>query len=154
MKKLLSSSLFVLFLFLFFYSFTSAQQWSDAQKEVWEGVENYWKISTSDPLEFLEYFDDSYLGWSYDNETPGTKDAAVKSFKYWTTKGKRQFYTLTPARIWVEGNFAFAHYYYSEVTERNDGTPRQEKGRWTDILMKKNGKWMLVGDHGGEIDDD
>jgi hypothetical protein len=30
----------------------------------------------------------------------------------------------------------------------------QEKGRWTDILMKKNGKWMLVGDHGGEVDND
>jgi len=25
-----------------------------------------------------------------------------------------------------------------------------EKGRWTDILMKKDGKWMMVGDHGGK----
>jgi hypothetical protein len=34
------------------------------------------------------------------------------------------------------------------------GTPVTEKGRWTDILMKKDGKWMRVGDHGGEIEDD
>jgi len=40
------------------------------------------------------------------------------------------------------------------VTEKQDGTPMSEKGRWTDILMKKGDKWMLVGDHGGEIKND
>jgi hypothetical protein len=35
--------------------------------------------------------------------------------------------------------------------EGSDGKATTEKGRWTDILMKKNGKWMLVGDHGGEV---
>jgi len=151
MKKLLCSSLFVLFSFLLLTSFTSAQEWTDAQKEVWAGVETYWKINESNPMDFLSYFDDSYLGWSYNNEAPGTRDGAVKSFTYWTKKSKRQFHSLTPARIWVDGNFAFVHYYYSEVTENNDGKPSSAKGRWTDILMKKNGKWMLVGDHGGEI---
>ena len=151
MKKLTGSLLLFLFLFLFVTSFTAAQQWTDAQKEVWAGVENYWKINESNPMAFLEYFDDSYLGWSYNDEAPGTRSDAVKSFTYWTKKGKPQFNTLTPARIWVNGNFAFVHYYFSQVVEQNDGTPREEKGRWTDILMKKNGKWMLVGDHGGEI---
>jgi ketosteroid isomerase-like protein len=154
MKKLLGSFMFVLFLFLFLNSFTSAQQWTDTQKEVWAGVEKYWEINTSDPLAFLGYFDDSYLGWSYENEAPHVRNDVVKSFTYWTKKGKNQFHTLTPARIWVNGDFAFVHYYYSQVIERNDGTPVQEKGRWTDILMKKNGKWMLVGDHGGEVDND
>ncbi|MHA2032661.1 MAG: DUF4440 domain-containing protein [Candidatus Kariarchaeaceae archaeon] len=143
--------LFVLFLFLFFTSFSTAQQWTDEQKEVWAGVQKYWEIDESDQLAFLEYFDDSYLGWSYNDEAPGTRSDAVKSFTYWTKKGKPQFNTLTPARIWVNGNFAFVHYYYTQVTERNDGTPRQEKGRWTDILMKQDGKWMIVGDHGGEV---
>ena len=35
--------------------------------------------------------------------------------------------------------------------ENSEGKPTTEKGRWTDILMKKGDKWMLVGDHGGEI---
>ena len=130
---------------------TSAQQWTDGQKEVWAGVQKYWEIDESDQLAFLEYFDDSYLGWSYENEAPGTRSDAVKAFTYWIKKGKPKFNTLTPARIWVNGNFAFVHYYYTQVTERNDGTPNQEKGRWTDILMKKGGKWMIVGDHGGEV---
>jgi len=131
-----------------------SQQWSPEQKEVWAGVQKYWEINNSDPQAYFKYFDDSYLGWSYDYETPGTKESAVKSSKYFSTKGKQQFNTITPARIWVNGDFAFVHYYYTQVSENNDGKSTTEKGRWTDILMKKNGTWMIVGDHGGEIKND
>ncbi len=139
-----------LFVLISIVSSSFAQQWSAEQKEVWQGVQKYWEIDNSDPVAFLKYFDESYLGWSNDSEAPGTKEDAVKSFKYWTSKGKQQFVNLTPARIWVEGNFAFVHYYYTQVSENNDGTPQEKKGRWTDILMKKNGTWMIVGDHGGD----
>ena len=131
-----------------------SQQWSPEQKEVWAGVQKYWEINNSDPQAYFKYFDDSYIGWSYDYETPGTKENAVKSSKYFSTKGKQQFNIITPARIWVNGDFAFVHYYYTQVSESNDGKPTTEKGRWTDILMKKNGTWMIVGDHGGAIKND
>ena len=146
-------SLFFLFFILSFNVF--AQDWTAEQKDVWAGVEKYWAASASDnPMSFLDYFDDSYLGWSYDYETPGGKTDAAKSLSYWFKKGKVQFYNITPAKIWVNGNFAYAHYYYYQVTEDPTGKPMQEKGRWTDILMKKNGKWMLVGDHGGEVENE
>ena len=131
-----------------------AQQWSAEQKDVWAGVQKYWEIDNNNPQAYFKYFDDSYIGWSYDYETPGTKDNAVKSSKYFSSKSKQQFNTITPARIWVNGDFAFVHYYYTQVSESNDGKTNTEKGRWTDILMKKNGTWMIVGDHGGEIKND
>jgi len=131
-----------------------SQQWSSEQKDVWAGVQKYWEINNSDPQAYFKYFDDSYLGWSYDYETPGTKENALKSSKYFSSKSKQQFNTITPARIWVNGDFAFVHYYYTQVSESNDGKPITEKGRWTDILMKKNGTWMIVGDHGGEVKND
>lgn len=149
MKKLISLSTITFTLLLL--SNTQAQQWSAEQKEVWAGVQKYWEINNSDPQAYFNYFDESYLGWSYDNETPGTKENALKSSKYFSTKGKPQFNIITPSRIWVNGDFAFVHYYYTQVSESNDGKPNTEKGRWTDILMKKNGTWMIVGDHGGEI---
>jgi len=149
MKQILFS--FVLLL-LIISTTTNAQQWTDEQKDVWKGVEAYWEVSLSDkPLDFLNYFDDSYYGWSYDNQSPGTKADAKKSLSYWTTKGKTVYYVITPARIWVNGNFAYVHYYYTQVNEDKEGKPITEKGRWTDILMKKEGKWVMVGDHGGEI---
>jgi ketosteroid isomerase-like protein len=136
-------------------SSASAQEWSAEQQDVWKGVQAYWEAGMAeDPTNMLTYWDDSYNGWSYNSETPNSKADASKYFKYWNKKGKLQYYIIKPARIWVNGNFAYVHYYYTQVMEKADGTPMSEKGRWTDILMKKNGKWMLVGDHGGEIDDD
>lgn len=151
MKK--SLSIFTaLFVVLILSGSTAAQQWSPEQKEVWAGVEEYWAASaSSDPMSFTNYFDDSYFGWSYENESPGTKSDAVKSLNYWLKKGKIQYYIIKPAKIWVNGDFAYVHYYYTQVSENSDGKPNTERGRWTDILMKKNGKWMLVGDHGGEV---
>lgn len=152
MKKLFFRSFPFIFLLLCCANITSAQQWTDEQKDVWKGVEAYWAVSVTDkPLDFLNYFDESYNGWSYDSQAPYTKAEVKKSLDYWTTKGKTIYYVITPARIWVNGDFAYVHYYYSEVMEGNDGKPITEKGRWTDILMKKNGKWMMVGDHGGEV---
>lgn len=149
MKKLFG--LLVFFFVMLFAINSQAQQWSAEQKDVWAGVEKYWDVNQSNPLDFLQYFDDSYTGWSYENEAPSTKSDAQKSFSYWLKKGKEAYHILTPAKIWVNGDFAYVHYYYTQVMESNDGKPVTERGRWTDILMKKNGKWMLVGDHGGEI---
>jgi ketosteroid isomerase-like protein len=149
--KQFSKIFLAIFIAFFLFNVNSfAQEWSKEQKEVWAGVEKYWEINNSDPQAYFKYFDDSYLGWSYDNETPGTKENAFKSSKYFSSKGKQQFNIITPSKIWVNGNFAFVHYYFTQVSESNDGKPNTEKGRWTDILMKKNGTWMLVGYHGGE----
>ena len=151
MKNLVGISIFFLLLFLSVAN-VSAQQWSDEQKAVWAGVETYWQAGMSDdPSGFLSYFDDSYFGWNYQNESPGPKSHVVKAMNYWYKKGKTKYYNLTPASIWVNGNFAYVHYYYAQVMENSEGKPTTEKGRWTDILMKKGDKWMLVGDHGGEI---
>jgi len=141
----------ILFAVLFLNGKNYAQQWSAEQKEVWAGVEKYWDVNQSNPMDFLQYFDDSYLGWNYQNEAPSVKSDVTKSFGYWTKKGKEQYHILTPAKIWVNSDFAYVHYYYTQVLESTDGKPTTERGRWTDILMKKGGKWMLVGDHGGEI---
>lgn len=151
LKNLIGISLSVLLLFLFAAN-VSAQQWTDEQKAVWAGVDAYWKAGLSDnPDDFLNYFDDSYYGWSYENGIPGTKADVQKSYSYWSKKGKVKYYTITPARVWVNGNFAYVHYYYTQVSENAEGKSNTERGRWTDILMKKGDKWMLVGDHGGEI---
>ena len=152
MKQIIRLSIFIFVLLLAVN--TQAQQWSPEQKDVWAGVEKYWEVNQGDPMAFLQYFDDSYYGWSYQNGAPGTKGDVTKSFGYSSKKEKEQFHIITPARIWVKGDFAYVHYYYTQVTESADGKSHTERGRWTDILMKKDGKWMLVGDHGGEIKND
>jgi hypothetical protein len=31
------------------------------------------------------------------------------------------------------------------------GKDDRSEGNWTDILMKKDGKWILIGDHEGKV---
>ena len=129
----------------------SAQQWTDAQKEVWEAVEAYNDLAGKGDVQgFLSYFDESYSGWSYLLDAPSGKKEATVALNYWLANSKTIYQTLTPAKIWVNGDFAYVHYYYTQYIEDNEGKKEWEKGRWTDILMKKEGKWVMVGDHGGQ----
>ncbi|MEJ2494787.1 MAG: nuclear transport factor 2 family protein [Ignavibacteriaceae bacterium] len=150
-NKVLSVSIILSFLCTFSLN---AQQWTDAQKEVWATVKAYNDISAKgDTQGFISYFDDSYCGWSYILDAPIEKDELTTAIKYWLANSKTLYYTITPAKIWVNGDFAFVHYYYTSYTENKEGKKEWEKGRWTDILMKKDGKWVMVGDHGGKTSD-
>ena len=129
-----------------------AQQWTSQQKDVWAGVEKYWEVSASgDAMAFLNYFDDSYMGWEYQSKVPQNKANTGKWIAYGMKNHSTLLYTISPVAIWVKDDFAFVHYYYSEVEKDNDsGKVENNSGKWTDILMKKDGKWVLIGDHGGQ----
>ncbi len=150
MKKL-TQIFFAMFVLLLLSGSSFAQQWSDAQKDVWSGVEKYWQASSSgDAAGFMSYFDDSYMGWSNQTRVPMSKANTAKWITQDVKNSTTLVYSITPLSIWVKGDFAYVHYTYEELsknTETNKTTPRA--GTWTDILMKENGKWMLIGDHGG-----
>ena len=96
MKNLIG--FFFLFLLISFAGIATAQQWSEAQKEVWAGVEKYWEAGMStNPSDFLSYFDDTYHGWQYQSGAPGTKEQLNKIMGYWFSKGQTKLYTITPA---------------------------------------------------------
>ena len=149
MKKLLV----LLALLLPFLILTNihAQQWTDEQKDIWASVKTYNDLAVNRDAGFLNYLDDSYRGWEYNSEVPEDKETVKKIISNRDPNIKIVYSTLTPATIWVNGSFAYVHYYYSTVTEDKDGKREFEKGRWTDILTKKDNKWIMVGDHGGEV---
>lgn len=151
MKNLIKMCLIVTFFLVANSSITIAQQWSSEQKEVWAGVQKYWEISSANNADgFLSFFDESYTGWSYQSKVPQNKSNTSKWIKNDFKNNKTVLYTLTPVSIWVKDDFAFVHYFYGQIEENvKSGKDKASQGKWTDILMKKNGKWMLVGDHGG-----
>ncbi len=151
MKKLINVSVLFCLMFLFAASAGFAQQWSNEQKEVWSDVQKYWDASSSgDAQGFLKYFDDSYMGWSYRVKAPMNRANTAKWIENDMKNSSTVLHTLTPLTIWVKGDFAYVHYYYNELDKNKEtGKSEPSSGEWTDILMKKDGKWMLVGDHGG-----
>ena len=133
----------------------SAQEWSKEQQEVWSNVETYWSLAAkNDVAGFLSYFDPSFIGWGNMSDAPQTKPQRQKMMEYMFANSQNVLYTITPAAIWVKGNFAFVHYYYTSLDKDKDGKEKWESGRWTDILMKSGNKWVMIGDHGGSDSDD
>ncbi len=150
MKQLLSVFTIILIVMISSVKVFS-QQWTSEQKEVWAGVEKYWDVSSKgDYNGFMSYFDESYMGWEYSSKVPQNKTNTGKWLDYSLKNYKTIVYTLSPLSIWVKGDFAFVHYYYSELDKNNEsGKNENNSGNWTDILMKKDSKWILIGDHGG-----
>jgi ketosteroid isomerase-like protein len=152
MKKGMRFTLLVVSILLIGSGFRSlqAQEWTPAQKEVWKNVNDYWALlAKGDVKGFMEYFHPDYVGWDYDSPNPQTKGETQKWIEFFTQGKKVPFWDIKPLAIKVYGDVAFVDYYYTQVMEGADGKRNTENGRWTDILLKQNGKYVLIGDHGG-----
>jgi ketosteroid isomerase-like protein len=150
MKKLtyILSGMFVL---LLLSNVGLAQQWTAEQQDVWAGVQKYWEVSaTNNAQAFMAYFDDSYMGWNNRSRVPMSKANTGKWIEQDTKDNTTLLYTITPLTIWVKGDFAYVHYTYGLLEQNKEtGKKTPSAGTWTDIVMKKDGKWVLIGDHGG-----
>ena len=132
-------------------SSTFGQEWSAEQKEVWSSVEDYWELSSKGDLDgFLSYFHSSFSGWANVSADPQNKTNREKVIRHFLPKTTTALYTITPQAIWVQANFAFVHYNYTEVEVDMEGKEQFNTGRWTDILMKDGNRWVMVGDSGGQ----
>lgn len=127
-----------------------AQQWSDAQLEVWDTVKSYDEAWTAgDHERFMGYFHDDYRGWHTSMSTPSNKDAVQRWVEVIMPSEKVLVSDITPLSIQIYGDTAVVHSVFASLVEQGDGERRFERGRWTDILQRHNGRWLLIGDHGG-----
>jgi ketosteroid isomerase-like protein len=127
-----------------------AQEWSAAQKEVWKNVETYNDLYAAGDLEkFMAYFHDDYLGWYNRDSLPVTKAELRKWLEHDFKTNKVLVYSVKPVGIKIHGDIAFVDYYYVQTIKDAEGKEKNERGRWTDILMKQGDKWVMIGDHGG-----
>jgi ketosteroid isomerase-like protein len=138
-----------------FQAAKAQEQWSDAQKEVWQNVNDYWALlAKGDVKGFLDYVHKDYIGWDDNDQFVSSKEDSQKWLEFYFQGSKVPVYTLKPLAVMVYGNVAFADYYYAMVIVGADGKKTNEKGRWTDILMKDGKKWVLIGDNGGKAKDE
>lgn len=142
-------NLFILVFFLIMANTASAQNLTSEQREVWAIVQKYWEAWVSgDVQSFLEIYEDSYASSLNTSDFPQTKASTIKRLEQDIKNFKAIFFTISPLKIWVKGKFALVNYSYSQ-THRNIATYLDETkaGKLTNTLVKKEGKWLLVGDH-------
>lgn len=152
MKRLLYVLVLVAALgfFLIISAPTNAQEWSAAQKEVWQVEETLWKLSATGNTEGnLAYYHPDYVGWINIIPAPQNKEEMSKIYSHFMKTQKILVYDIYPLSIKIYGNVAIVHYSYTQILQDAESKESMEIGRWTDILMKQGEKWLVIGDHGG-----
>jgi ketosteroid isomerase-like protein len=99
----------------------------------------------------LDCYHDDFTGWLYGDNVPRTKAASEIFIPTYFDLEEPLAYELRPISIWVEGDFAFAHYFLRLTYRDANGQVVDERQNWTDILLREDGDWFWVGDHGGVV---
>jgi ketosteroid isomerase-like protein len=134
------------------------QDWSGHQKKVWETVKACTQASHQRNLEkYLSFWHQDFLGWHNGDSTPTNYQQREKGLQYYFSYTKSLEYELEPMAIQIiaDGKAAIVHYKL-----RNDlqvtTTGKNESGTayWTDYLVNEGGRWLLISDHGGNVEED
>lgn len=141
----------LLFLFIGFATTSVfAQEWTKAQKEVWQVVDDSWmKFKTGDVEGLTAFLHENYQGWSNDSPLPETKEMVKKWLQERKNNIQIEYYELNPARISITENAAVVDYFFSyEMTYiRREKKELQEwYGKSAEFYIKEGGKWLLLGD--------
>ena len=132
-----------------------AQEWSQAQTEVWKNVEAYWaRDAAGDTDGFLSYVHDRYIGWDLNEPITSNKSRFRKFIAHSHATEKTVLYDIQPLAINVFNDMAVVYYHYTFIAKNADGKEDDRSGRWADILMKQDSKWVLVDDDGGSTSED
>jgi hypothetical protein len=127
-----------------------AQEWTKAQQEVWQVVEDSWtKWKAGDLQGSYAGIHEKYQGWSNESALPMDKSMVVKWYESMKDIMKVDYYMLNPARIVVTDNVAVVDYYFDFAATYTWGDKKDHKeghGKNAEFYIKEGGKWMLLGD--------
>ena len=131
---------------------STARQWSADQQAVWETVRAYSTASRERDLErYLSYWHPGFLGWHNGDDAPTDKAARIKGLTWYFANTTPEDYTVEPMGVQVFGNAGVVHYKIRQTLRMKDGKRSSGVAHWTDVLVKDNGRWLLISDHGGAI---
>jgi len=126
------------------------QEWTKAQNEVWQVVEDSWtKWKAGDLDGSTAYLHEKYQGWNNQIPLPITKGQVIKSNQELKDIMKLETFSLNPARIVITENAAVVDYYFSAEATYTRGEKKELSsfhGQNAEFYIKEGGKWMLLGD--------
>jgi ketosteroid isomerase-like protein len=152
MKTLTKSILTVLCVTLLSSIQLFGQEWSEEQKEVWAGVENWWQAwADGDINKINSCIAEGFRGWREDFYAPYTMMSSQPWWKHWLQNNKVVVQQMTPAAIDIHDDIAIVFLSYQEVWEHKDGSEKEYRGKWTEIYRKIDGNWLIISETGFNI---
>lgn len=88
--------------------------------------------------------------WDTDQPGPQNKASLSRWSRYGSANNTVLEQELFPITVMITGNIAVAQYRYSVASENYQKEREIVTGRYTDILVKENGRWLLLAWAGGD----
>jgi ketosteroid isomerase-like protein len=149
MKTLVKSILMILCITLLSSVQLFGQEWSEEQKEVWTAVENWWQAwADGDINKINSCVGEGYRIWNERNHAPFTMKEAQPWWKDWLQNNKNVLLHLKPVAIDIHDDIAIVFLSAQEVYKNKDGSEMRERGKWTSIFQKIDGKWLIISETG------
>lgn len=124
-----------------------------AQLEAWRTVESYSEcLARRDWEGFFSHLHDDFVGWTHRRTAPTTKGVRQKWVPFLYRSLEIVEWEVQPLSVRLYGNVAVCHYLTLKAIKREDGTVEFEKEKWSDVLVKQDGRWLAVSDSGGPVE--
>ena len=92
---------------------------------------------------------DDYVGVSPDGQISG-KSQAVENVR--SGAFRAEFMTIDSIKVRLFGDVAVVTYGQSEKSQSR-GKDTSGRSQWTDIFVKRNGKWQIAANHGSHVEE-
>jgi ketosteroid isomerase-like protein len=125
-----------------FWSFqASGEEWTDAQKEVWNVIEDRWIRVVEGDLKTLEAgIHDDAISWRFNKSDPFGKISINRLYERWISYSRPVTYELKPHAIQILGDIANVFYSYRwKAKEKYSGHNRALMS-----FKKQEGKWLII----------
>lgn len=122
---------------------------TNEEQTLWKRVSELWKCSKDRDFKSIDKaLHPKYTGWDNKSLVPHDRNYAIDSIK--DNSFRLLEYNLYPLRITIyEQQVGIVNYRYQARIRDMQKNVRVIKGRWTEIYLKKEQNWVLIGVHGG-----
>jgi hypothetical protein len=126
----------------------SAEPLSREQQELWDRVHELWRLLQQRDIAAIKAaIHPQYIGWEAGSLLPHDRDFALKAAE---TDPKIVDFHLFPMSVEVyDGIAGIAHYTFEAEVASPKGKSEMVSGRWTEVYLKKDNVWLLIGVQGG-----
>ena len=147
--RLLIGSMMLLLASLFGAAYS--QTLTADQQEVWSVEGAMWLMDTAHDLKWIDtYQHPDATSWGIDTPVPRSRASIARWDKYEYANSTVLEHELFPLSITVAGNVAVVHYRYQMAVQNYKKERDIVTGRYSDVLIKTAGRWLLLTAVGGD----